>query len=254
MPISSDVNIGDVILASDHNELREDVLDPSTGHTHEGGTDEGRQLDFIKSMLNSKLYIQSIDFECADMVITSPGTTSFRPCSIQIQTNNVSGTFACIYGNMSANTTPSWSVDRLFFTTVYVSEVGVSQDVIFGFYDDNTSGAPPANATITTKHIAFLVDDSTMYASNANGTSQTRTDITSGITVNQYNNYLIEVDSGTSIKFYVNGTLVATHTTYMPSGSQYDITVHWAIETQSAAYRTLHIIPNAAFVDLSKPA
>lgn len=36
MANSADVNAGDDILASQYNDLREDVLDPVTGHDHEG--------------------------------------------------------------------------------------------------------------------------------------------------------------------------------------------------------------------------
>ena len=35
-PLSSDVSAGDDVLASQYNNLRKDVLDPATGHDHEG--------------------------------------------------------------------------------------------------------------------------------------------------------------------------------------------------------------------------
>ena len=35
-PLSSDVSAGDDVLASQYNNLRKDVLDPTTGHDHEG--------------------------------------------------------------------------------------------------------------------------------------------------------------------------------------------------------------------------
>ena len=42
-PLSSDVSAGDDVLASQYNNLRADVLDPTTGHDHEGV--EGKILD-----------------------------------------------------------------------------------------------------------------------------------------------------------------------------------------------------------------
>lgn len=42
-PLSANVNAGDDVLASQYNNLRADVLDPTTGHDHEGV--EGKILD-----------------------------------------------------------------------------------------------------------------------------------------------------------------------------------------------------------------
>ncbi len=106
------------------------------------------------------------------------------------------------------------------------------QDVMYGFWG-NLAAACPADATLTDRHIAFFIQDGTLYASNADGTTQTKTDITSGITITNNNNYRIIWDNGTNIKYYVNDSLKATHTTNLPSGTTNPPKLYFAIESQS---------------------
>ena len=110
----------------------------------------------------------------------------------------------------------TWSADMLFSVALEV-DATTNQDVFFGFSKANQAVAY-GNATTTDRHIAFMIDDGTLYASNADGTTQTTTDISSGITLTNRNAYRIEWDNGTDIKFYVNDSLKATHTTNLPSG------------------------------------
>jgi hypothetical protein len=75
----------------------------------------------------------------------------------------------------------------------------------------------------TKKHIGFYFKNNNgtkeLWATNANGTTQTETNISSGLTLTDHNTYFVELTSGTNAKFYVNGTLKATHTTNLPSGN-----------------------------------
>tara|TARA_R110000868_G_C10971076_1_gene769968 strand:+ start:16707 stop:18428 length:1722 start_codon:yes stop_codon:yes gene_type:complete len=73
-----------------------------------------------------------------------------------------------------------------------------------------------ARTDTTNGEIRFIMDTTTLYAQNANGTA-TSTDITSGVTVTNWNLYEIVFTPGTDIKYYVNGTLKATHTTNLPT-------------------------------------
>lgn len=93
-----------------------------------------------------------------------------------------------------------------------------AQDVFLGLHENNLA-AVPADATNTDDHYGFFIQDGTLYASNANGTTQTKTDISSGITVTDNHFFEIVIDAGTDVKFYVDGTLKATHTTNLTSGS-----------------------------------
>lgn len=73
-----------------------------------------------------------------------------------------------------------------------------------------------AQTDTTNGEIRFINNAGTLYAQNANGTA-TSTDITSGITMTNWNLYEIVFTPGIDIKYYVNGTLKATHTTNLPS-------------------------------------
>lgn len=73
-----------------------------------------------------------------------------------------------------------------------------------------------AQTDTTNGEVRFILNGTTLYAQNANGTA-TSTDVTSGITVTNWNTYEIIFTPGVDIKYYINGTLVATHTTNLPT-------------------------------------
>ena len=75
------------------------------------------------------------------------------------------------------------------------------------------------NGVETAKHIGFYVVEGVLYASNANNTTQTTTNISAGLTLTDYNVYRLEYTASTDVKFYVNETLVATHTTNLPAAA-----------------------------------
>lgn len=74
-----------------------------------------------------------------------------------------------------------------------------------------------AETDITNGLAAFVWNAGVLWARNANGSTATNTDISAGITATNWNTYEIVVTPGTDIKFYVNGTLKATHTTNLPT-------------------------------------
>lgn len=96
-------------------------------------------------------------------------------------------------------------------------------------------GSDISTAKAAYKSIGFYMESSggaaTVYAYNSDSTTETRTDITSDFTYtgNQSVPQVLafQMDSGTDIKFYVNGTLAATHTTNLPTGG---------LERDTAAY------------------
>ncbi len=88
-----------------------------------------------------------------------------------------------------------------------------AQDAIWGI-EDNGAKTLPVNSVITAKHFGFVVEDGTLYASNAQGATQTKTDVSGGITLTDMNIYRLKYDHLTGYTyFYINDSLVATHTT-----------------------------------------
>ncbi len=73
-----------------------------------------------------------------------------------------------------------------------------------------------AQTDVTNGEIRFISNTWVLYAQNANGTA-TSTNVSSGITLTDWNTYEIIFNPGVDIKYYINGALVATHTTNLPT-------------------------------------
>lgn len=85
-----------------------------------------------------------------------------------------------------------------------------SDDKHWGF---GVAAAFIAAITNNNSFAGFAIDGgTTLYAKTANGSARTTTQIT-GITTTDWNRYRIEYIQGTSVKYYINGTLKTTITT-----------------------------------------
>lgn len=119
-------------------------------------------------------------------------------------------------GGGGGNVTVSWDDDfEIYFEMKVIA--GTAKDVFIGV---NQGGGTtvPNDATYTTRHYAFMIDDTTLYSSNANATTQTKNAI-SGITLTDWNTYKIKT-TATDAKFYINDVLYQTHTTNLPTGNE----------------------------------
>lgn len=91
--------------------------------------------------------------------------------------------------------------------------------IYFGLYSASPLAYTDlASNAISGAGIRYATDaDGTAYwrTITSNGSSQTVTTTTSGIAASSYYDLRVEMESG-SAKFYVNGTLTATHTTHVP--------------------------------------
>ena len=82
------------------------------------------------------------------------------------------------------------------------------------------SGGIVKTESSTENRICFLWEGSVLYAITGDGTTRTRTTISTPPTRTNAQLYSIDADmDSSSIKFYVNGTLKATHTTNIPSNT-----------------------------------
>ena len=126
--------------------------------------------------------------------------------------------YSDIPGNGSnVNYTAASSKDIRFKVRAKVGSIGSGNYFGFGFADASTTFDDAQSGTAS--NIRFVVDNATLYAANGNGTSATNTDISSYLTISQWNIFEIVFNPGTDIKYYINGTLVSTHTTNLPTGS-----------------------------------
>ena len=98
-------------------------------------------------------------------------------------------------------------------------------------HTDFATDSVPSNSTTTDGHIGFFIDNGILYASSANNSAQTKTNISSGVTVTVNNFYKIVYLRTSGIEFYVNGVLKATHTTNLPTGLAYDLNLYFGVES-----------------------
>lgn len=111
-----------------------------------------------------------------------------------------------------------WDNDCEFVTLLKQEGTGYNQYNFIGINANDIKADVPNGGTDTARHVGFYFVDSVVYASVANGTTQTRTDISSGITLTDKNVYRF-VKTAAQVLFYVNGTLKATISTNVPTGS-----------------------------------
>ena len=81
----------------------------------------------------------------------------------------------------------------------------LNTSVLFGFGNSKTS-------IRTSNNIAgFILDGDVLKSITDNGGNEELTDVSSGITVANWNKYRITALPGNIVQFYINDTLVATH-------------------------------------------
>ncbi len=111
-----------------------------------------------------------------------------------------------------------------------------NQDVFWGLGLTNVAAT---NATDTTRHVGFMVEDGTLYASIADGTTQNRSSAIAGYTLTNYNTYRISFDADGDVNFYINGTLEETLSTNRPAGSS-PFRVRFGIITRANTANTIN--------------
>lgn len=97
------------------------------------------------------------------------------------------------------------------------------------FFGDTGGTQDPTNTTTAKSMYVYVrtaAGTSTVYAVNANGTTNTNTSLSS-VTLNSTMLWRVVKNSTTNIKYYYNYTLKATHTTNLPSGDFNDGDTHY---------------------------
>ena len=107
--------------------------------------------------------------------------------------------------------TPSWDKNRRFKTKV-LFESATLQDIFIGMGNAVVGGG-------TGRHAGFRILNESIYATVANGTTETAVD--TGVDIVAATSYLLECVNlaGVNAKFYVEGIEKATITTTLPSGT-----------------------------------
>lgn len=152
---------------------------------------------------------------------TAGATVTRNLVSTYVETNATStsngGINGGVMGRVAAGTTIKWNTYDSQFHIVLEMNTNTVQDAFWGFF--RTGSGVSDDATSTISHIGFYLQDATLYVSNANDTTQTRTDVTAQVTILNPTYYKFVYDVGTNIKFYADDVLIATHATNLPTNT-----------------------------------
>jgi len=122
--------------------------------------------------------------------------------------------------NVFGNHTPT----KKYIVDLFASHLTDSGPRFTGFIGSNPNAQ--TYATTLSTHIARIGFDrdtgtNKLFSVTANGSTTTRNEII-GVTYTNMNNYRVVVDiTNTKVEFYINGVIVATHTTSVPSALPY---------------------------------
>jgi len=151
------------------------------------------------------------------------------------------------------NRVETWSMD-MQYTVVAETDSLTAQDVFLGLISQAVTTVP-ANSTSTARHIGFMIEDGTLYASVADGTTQTKSAAITGYTLTDEIAYRISWDNGTNARFYVKArgttdyTLEATLSSNIPSGTGADDPQVLMGISGSAGARSMIINNNYLIID-----
>lgn len=127
---------------------------------------------------------------------------------------------------------------------IRMKSTGATQHAAFiGIKASNTD--PSVAGVLTIDHAGFIIGGTTLYSSTGDGTSQTKNSVAA--TIANWNYYRIK-RVGTNIFFYLNGTLVQTHTTNLPDDTTVDIYFHVSAGNGSDGARVMTVYKNYIFV------
>lgn len=136
-----------------------------------------------------------------------------------------SGNSSILYGDLSTSNafTNDWdNTMELHFTAIVIGTSNAYHMAWFWKSGDSL----PEWSTWVNQHALFFYDGTILYASNWNGSTQTKTSLWTTITTAHDYAIKFRVDSG-EIDFLVDGSVVATHTTNLPSGAADSTIRYW---------------------------
>jgi len=147
---------------------------------------------------------------------SSSGNQSLGGGGVTSYGSNTPLLYAAIPGSGSGETySATDSKDIKIKWRAKLGNMGASNYMGFGIVDASTTFDDIHTSTV--KGVRFLLNNTTMYYSVGDGSNNTSASIS--MTITNWNTYEIVFNPGTDVKFYVNGTLQATVSTNLPTGS-----------------------------------
>ena len=176
-----------------------------------------------------------------DAVGGSTGSHTRAALSSRIATGasaNNYNAFDLDISNVSANDEFDWDNDYVWVGSFRLEQVDACR-AFFGLgYEANID---PTTTGGRNESAAFFYDEAQeLRAYLDNGTNYEESAPITGYTLTDYNDFKIVYTGGTDAKFYINGTLVATLNTYMPSGSTDFNPIHVSLATTENAAKYMN--------------
>ncbi len=198
---------------------------------------------------------------CAAPTVTTPGaaaaaTDSSSGNQVQISTSTTSGNVASIIPSAGTGTHSRPWLSPHFFARFATDTAITSLRIAAGLSSADISGnaGPASTGAYTTAAGAWLrydtgVDGTVFWRCvTSSGTNATVTTTTAAASANTVYSLAIEFNGATSVRFILNGAVVATHTTNLPSTSQtmgYQVSVT-TLTTAARLLRLNHLQVNQA--------
>lgn len=170
---------------------------------------------------------------------TVPLPSLSRQGFAQLQTGTTSSGIAALYiGTSNAGSFYLGGGIFIYEVDVCTETLSTSSERFFSLFGFNT-----ANTLTPNNAIAFIYDEGAVFTGNSasanwktvtiNGLTRTFTDTGVAVSISAWQKLRFEVNAAASeVKFYINGTLVATHTTNIPSGTSKPMMIRNAIIKQ----------------------
>jgi len=189
---------------------------------------------------------ESLDGYDVDFANSGAASLTAIPGLLQMETSATAGSYLQIVkrnqgGYAYFDYNPKFSINAKVQTqgTDYIAFLGLADPTI----DGTGLGA------LTRDHVGFIIErtasgSATLTASSGDGTAQQTTAIS--WTAGSQDLLSIVVSSGSSVEFYVNGILEATHTTRVPDGSPAKTVMnHLSLSNKSTATQTIIRVSHA---------
>lgn len=143
-------------------------------------------------------------------LVNGTGAISLTGSYSQLATGATQYSYASLYKFLNISNVFSWDKKRKFRTRVYFS-ANTNQLLYFAF--GNTQSIPD------TKFVGFKINNGDIYAAVCDGDSETTDDTDVNVSAGSSYDFEIVFTPGVDAKFYIDGVLVSTITTGLPSGT-----------------------------------
>lgn len=153
----------------------------------------------------------------------SGGAVNYRNISANfVSAGGGTSNYVVYVGSVNGNALTDFGLSGKEFTVQWVfngiDTISANHTIYFRVESGGSETTSPPSSTVS--HFGFTLSNGAIICSNANGTTQTTTTATSTFTSGQTTKLLRAVfTNGTNVKFYVNNTLEATHTTNLPTST-----------------------------------